>query len=367
MESSYEKIYQDITRLHEQEENILSVTAARGLGIKIRRVEQPTSSRPVPFKPCFFLPPKGDKTRSSLRFAKRASCVAASSPSSSTSTLPYPRPSFHSSASSSLRRSSSSCLPSSSADESQLENGGHDVAYPSMVQSLAETKRLLLPRLPRTARRAALTANGPVMKGKCRQDETVELHEDNTWKITQVLEDTKYNNPHAIIEIMVNSHTPTDEFFLTVSEVKALLRLLKLRMGMSQYQHHACLPVLALSYITTRDEKDTEYQSGRIVQAHHDGCQLVIQYSQRLEFSNVQMAPASLDKFLRYYFSEPVKTGVTGGEKNEDDPSRMLQSWNTLKKRCRINWSVAEEDTRISEGKEDRPFRHWLNKVLEFM
>lgn len=85
------------------------------------------------------------------------------------------------------------------------------------------------------------------MKGKLPQDETVELHEDDEWKVTQVLEDTTYNNPHAIVEIVVRAHGYTDGSFLTANEVKAIVRVIKLRMDMRQYRHHGCCPPVRFS------------------------------------------------------------------------------------------------------------------------
>lgn len=85
------------------------------------------------------------------------------------------------------------------------------------------------------------------MKGKLPQDEAVELHEDDEWKVTQVLEDTTYNNPHAIIEIVVRGQGYTDGSFLTANEVKAIVRVMKLRVDMRQYRHHGCCPPVCSS------------------------------------------------------------------------------------------------------------------------
>ncbi|KAL4920584.1 hypothetical protein BDW62DRAFT_198886 [Aspergillus aurantiobrunneus] len=363
MQSLRQKIYRDIDRLHEQEDQIKNITVARDLGIKIRRVEQPASARrPVPFKPCFFLPPKDRKRKSSRLCAKRASS-ADSSASPSSSVLPtHESPSQSSSTSLSLRRSSFfSSRSSTVSDTGQEKNEKDDVAHPPILVALAELKGLTLQRLHKD-QQTVLTAKGPVTKGKTRYDESLELEQLHRWKVTEVLEDTTYVHPHAIIELCVNPQARTDAFFLTVSEVKAMVRVMKLRMKMNQYQEHVCLPVLALSYIAGKP--GGEYESGRIIQAHHDGQQLMIQYSQRLDFSSEQMAPASLDKFLRYYFCEPVKTRIFGERECDKDPWDLSQSWNAMKKRCGIDLSDADDDCWDIEGKEDTSMRRWLNKFL---
>ncbi|KAL6237228.1 hypothetical protein BDW75DRAFT_88860 [Aspergillus navahoensis] len=394
MHPHLEKAYREITRLHGQEETLTTLTAARDLGIKLRRVEQLPSSfdHAVPFKPCFFLPPKAaaqSKTKEKRRgrgkkykYNRRCvncastSCAAgsSSSPSSSTSASPS-RPScsafLRASSSWSLVRSpcfSSLVLSTWACDGSsgvpvgdggEGEDGTHGgLRYPYMVKNLAEMRGIPQPPLPKIARKVMLTANGSVMKGKYRQDQAVALHEDAKWKVTQVFEDTTYAQPHAIVEICVNSQGPTDGSFLTVCEVRAILRVMKLRIEMSQYHNHACLPVLALSYIASERGHKSEYRSGRILQAHHDGRQLVIQYSQRHDFFTAELAPASLDKFLRYYFSEPVNVGALGGMKN-GERWKLLQ-WNRANKRRHHSSDVI--DCPANEAKEDRFFRRWFKK-----
>ncbi|KAL4974017.1 hypothetical protein BDW66DRAFT_153301 [Aspergillus desertorum] len=397
MHQHLKNVHCDITRLHGQEEALTTLTAARGLGIKIRRIEQPPSSsdRAVPFKPCFFLPPKavansepkskrgrrGKKDKHYRRCVNCAltSCAADSStsPLSSTSASPSrPSRSVHLRASSSFSLARSSCcssfVPSTWTYEegSALGAGGGGEneegtdggpRYPYMVKSVAEMQGLPQPCLPKTARKAVLTANGPVMKGKYRQDQAVALHENAKWKVTQVFEDTTYTQPHAIVELCVNSRCPTDGSFLTACEVRAILRLMKLRIEMSQYHDHACLPVLALSYIASNCGDKVEYRSGRILQAHHDGRHLVIQYSQRHDFHTAELASSSFDKFFRYYFSEPVRAGVSQGMKDEGEPWRLLQ-WRRVNKR--LHNSSDGDDCSVIEANADRLFRRWFKKRM---
>ncbi|OJJ61794.1 hypothetical protein ASPSYDRAFT_40332 [Aspergillus sydowii CBS 593.65] len=213
------------------------------------------------------------------------------------------------------------------------------------------------------------------MKGKLPQDEAVELHEDDEWKVTQVLEDTTYNNPHAIVEIVIRAHGYTDGSFLTANEIKAIVRVMKLRMDMRQYRRHGCCPpVLALSYVATMSGNDTEYRSARILQAYHDGRQLVIQYSERFDLSNAQRAAVSLEKFLRYYFCEPVKTAALTDKKDEE-LWKVLQSWSAIKKRYHMDPKKDSEYEKGDKNENDgvdsetkhRSFRHWFNKLLIFV
>ncbi|KAL4988659.1 hypothetical protein BDW68DRAFT_176631 [Aspergillus falconensis] len=350
MHPNLENAYCEIIRLHGQEDTLTTLTAARDLGIKIRRVEQPPSSsdRAVPFKPCFFLPPKAAAhwflfvalvLYFGFAIAPELFCVFVRAVVFVFGTLVF--------------------LGVRGGGEGEDGTDGGP-RYPYMVKSLADMKGIPQPPLPKIAKKEILTANGSVMKGKYRQDQAVALHEDAKWKVTQVFEDTTYTKPHVIAEICVNSQGPTDGSFLTACEIRAILRIMKLRIEMSQYHNHACFPVLALSYIASGRGDKTEYRSGRILQAHHDGRQLVIQYSQRHDFYTAELAPASLDKFLRYYYSEPVKVGALCGMENEE-PRRLLQ-WNRVNKQHHN--LINRDDCSASEAKADRFFRRWFKKRM---
>lgn len=177
MDPEFRKTHGDIIRLHEEEENIKSLSAARQLGIKVRRIDRTfsPSSSPVNFKPPFFIPPKGDKLSTYHRCAKCASCAAPSSPSSSLSTLPNRLSLSRSfSAWSSSRRFSFSSTRSSPACETEVETAEespgreeqepldceHGETYPYMIRSLAEMKGIEPPAPPTAARQPVLTANG---------------------------------------------------------------------------------------------------------------------------------------------------------------------------------------------------------------
>lgn len=119
---------------------------------------------------------------------------------------------------------------------------------------------------------------------------------------------------------------------------------------------------------------DTEYRSARILQAYHDGRQLVIQYSERFDLSNAQRAAVSLEKFLRYYFCEPVKTAALTDKKDEE-LWKVLQSWSAIKKRYHMDPKKDSEYEKGDKNENDgvdsetkhRSFRHWFNKLLIFV
>ncbi|KAL2826493.1 hypothetical protein BDW59DRAFT_161011 [Aspergillus cavernicola] len=352
MPSKQKQIQKDIVRLHEALGKVTSLAAARNLGIKIRRVETPSPNKPIPFSKCLFLPPsspKGEKT--SEKCAKPALEAPSSLPSSlPTASTPHTSSRFSSACSSSRPWSYSSSPLSSTCDG--LDNGGYGPAYP-MINYVAKSNGHDLPDLPKLSRPSVLKPDGATTKGKWHAQPALELSESGQWKITQVLEDTTYNHPHAIAEILVDSQSRTDGSYLTASEIRAIIQVMRVRMAMPQYQDHPSLPVLALSYIGVRSENEMECKSGRILQAHHNGRQLVIQYSHRFDFVNADAGPASLDTFLRYYFSEPVITSSFGGKKERD-------SWNLLQR-----WKVLRERRGVEMGENSRGrIWGWFSKIF---
>jgi len=96
----------------------------------------------------------------------------------------------------------------------------------------------------------------------------------------------------------------------------------------------------------------------------------VIQYSERFDLSNAQRAAVSLEKFLRYYFCEPVKTGALS-EKRDEELWKVLQSWSAIKKRYHMdskknNKNEKNESENDGADSETKDRRHWLNKLLTF-
>ncbi|KAL4939696.1 hypothetical protein BDV06DRAFT_32477 [Aspergillus oleicola] len=65
-----QKAYDEIIHLHSQEDNLLHLSDAKALGIKLVSLETPLapthSTRLLPSKPCFFLPARPEKRASRL-------------------------------------------------------------------------------------------------------------------------------------------------------------------------------------------------------------------------------------------------------------------------------------------------------------
>ncbi|KAL4868041.1 hypothetical protein BDV12DRAFT_197605 [Aspergillus spectabilis] len=345
-------ILKDLIRLNEEVEKISSLPSVKNIGIKVRCVKKPPSSSPhrrIPFKPCYYRPPKPKQPESHRKCARRLSRVVSSRPLSSSSTLRiHQSSSSSSSASSSSRSSSSSCSLFSSTSNHALETANQQASYPPVLEQLAQNNKHSMPPIPETTRPSVFKDNGLMTKAKRHEDATLDLHETEKWEITQVLEDTTYTHPHTIVEIFVNPTGPTDGSVLTMSEVRAVLRVLRLRVEMNQYQDHTCFPVLVISYIARR-----------ILQAHHDGRHLAIQYSKRFDFIDEKKAPAALDTFLHYYLSEPVKTKTSNGKK-EGGSWRWFTKWGVRKKARRFDTS----DDLAVESKEDSSLLDWLTKKL---
>ncbi|KAL5343234.1 hypothetical protein BJX70DRAFT_394235 [Aspergillus crustosus] len=375
MGSDPQAILKDLIRLTEEVRGITSLPSVKSIGIKIRCVKKPPSSSPhrrINFKPCYYRPPKPmpktknkSKQSSSLnrKCPRRLSRVVSSRPLSSSSTLRIPPSSSSSSSECSLERPSSSLssLSFSTSNNQVLENGTQLVSYPPVLEQLALTNKHIMPPLPEMARPSMFKDNGLMTKAKRHEDSTLDLHEIEKWEITQVLEDTSYAHPHTIVEIFVNPTGPADGSILTMSEVRAILRVLRLRVEMNQYQIHTCFPVLAISYIASKHGDNTDCRSGRIVQAHHDGRHLVIQYTKRFDFINEKKASAALNTFLHYYLCEPIKTMTANSR--EGGSWRWLSKWSVRKKARRVDISTNGEGLG-SESREDLPLWGWFTKKL---
>ncbi|PLB44239.1 hypothetical protein P170DRAFT_282013 [Aspergillus steynii IBT 23096] len=147
----------------------------------------------------------------------------------------------------------------------------------------------------------SLSNSGPLSKGKWPFSPEYRLSEHrfklDPWKVVLCLEDTAHTVPHAIIDMVLDAKFPPSK--LTVSEVRAILRVMEIRMGFPSYQTHLILPLLVLSYL------GPDY--ARIIQAHHDGNQMILQYSR-----TVRLDDTSVRTLLGYYCSNLV--GVTTPE-----------------------------------------------------
>ncbi|PYH97972.1 hypothetical protein BO71DRAFT_88004 [Aspergillus ellipticus CBS 707.79] len=143
---------------------------------------------------------------------------------------------------------------------------------------------------------------GATSKGKWQHRPDLELFnqklDPDRWEILRLLEDVKHEVPHAVFDIHQELEVEEVES-LTAGEIKAIVRVMAVRMGLTCYQKHILMPILVISYLNPRQ--------GRILQAHHDGKRVVIQHTQLFEFGG--LAYRSVELFLRYYCSQPV--GVT--------------------------------------------------------
>ncbi|GLA69538.1 hypothetical protein AtubIFM55763_009492 [Aspergillus tubingensis] len=135
-------------------------------------------------------------------------------------------------------------------------------------------------------------------KGKWKQQSGLELDEKlstERWQILRILEDLEHEIPHAVCDIRQNIQVDKTKG-LTVAEMKAIMRVMAVRIGLDCYRRHSIMPILAISYLNRKQ--------GRILQAHHNGKRVVIQYTKVLELDGHEHHPIEL--FLRYYCSQPV-------------------------------------------------------------
>ncbi|KAL2865098.1 uncharacterized protein BJX67DRAFT_383097 [Aspergillus lucknowensis] len=367
MPSKRQKVYKDIVRLQEAVEEISNPLSARKLGINIHQIQHSlTSDQPIPFKPCLFLPFRTQKPdpNPSQECAERASHGPSSSTSSgsmSHTLSSFLRSSFPFSSS---RPSSASYLSFSGCfgPDPPPTNAGDGASYPPVLEQVAKENGYALPPLTDISRSSVLKSNGPTAGGKWSYIPSLELHEDNRWEVTEILEDPTYAHPHTVVEIFMVLEHPMDGDLLSLTEIRAILRLMRIRMELAQYQHHTAVPVLALSYVRCGSEEDGECKPIRIVQAHHRGRKLVIQYVQKIDFADAGIVPAALDTFLGYHFSNPMATS-TPSEKKTNGGSWLFKKWRSLVE-SPIGLNDHDEHNNRSEGEEGWSFRAWVNSIL---
>ncbi|GKZ25312.1 hypothetical protein AbraIFM66951_000769 [Aspergillus brasiliensis] len=153
-----------------------------------------------------------------------------------------------------------------------------------------------------------LRERGATSKGKWKQQPGLELVEKlstERWQILRILEDLDHEVPHAVCDIRQNIQVDKKKG-LTVAEVKAIMRIMAVRIGLDCYRQHSIMPVLAISYLNRKQ--------GRILQAHYTGHRVVIQYTKVLEFDGLEHHPIEL--FLRYYCSQPI--GKTANKRQKE-------------------------------------------------
>ncbi|PYI04506.1 hypothetical protein BO78DRAFT_408915 [Aspergillus sclerotiicarbonarius CBS 121057] len=139
---------------------------------------------------------------------------------------------------------------------------------------------------------------GATNKGKWKHQPGFELGDEqistDRWQILRILEDVEHEVPHAVFDIRQNVDVEKAKS-LTVGEVKAILRVMAVRMELDCYRQHLVMPILVVSYLNSTQ--------GRILQAHHNGKRVVIQHTKVLDFG-LEHQPVEL--FLRYYGSQPM-------------------------------------------------------------
>ncbi|EAU33902.1 predicted protein [Aspergillus terreus NIH2624] len=142
-----------------------------------------------------------------------------------------------------------------------------------------------------------LSDKGATTKGKWKEDPALGLLDvsSSNWRAAVCIEDPTYRHPHAIIDVMTDTDVVSVD--LSAGEVKAIMRTMKTRMGISYYRDHVTLPLLMISYL------GPDY--GRIIHAHHDGSRMVVQHSSL--FNLREPTNNHIELFLRYYCSEPAR------------------------------------------------------------
>ncbi|GLA32753.1 hypothetical protein AnigIFM63604_009205 [Aspergillus niger] len=87
---------------------------------------------------------------------------------------------------------------------------------------------------------------GATSKGKWKQQPGLELAEKlstERWQILRILEDLEHEVPHAVCDIRQNIQVDRKKG-LTVAEVKAIMRVMAVRIGLDCYRPHSLMPTL---------------------------------------------------------------------------------------------------------------------------
>ncbi|KAJ9245866.1 hypothetical protein DTO271D3_6111 [Paecilomyces variotii] len=105
------------------------------------------------------------------------------------------------------------------------------------------------------------------------------------------------NSPHRIL-YLVHDHEGNDTS-LTRGEVRSVVALFKCRFHLKWYPRYDTMPVLVFSHLGKK---------GRILQAHHDGQKLILQYSPIVNFEEERYPAIAL--FIRYLTCNLVGSSV---------------------------------------------------------
>jgi hypothetical protein len=104
----------------------------------------------------------------------------------------------------------------------------------------------------------------------------LELHEDGQWEITEILEDHTYKRPHCVAELFLNPTHQMDSRMISLTEIKAVLRLMRNRMELRRYAHHSSFPVGGLLLSLLLNLVLTLFQLGVVALADGLGPDVVV-------------------------------------------------------------------------------------------
>ncbi|PLN86890.1 hypothetical protein BDW42DRAFT_189807 [Aspergillus taichungensis] len=157
------------------------------------------------------------------------------------------------------------------------------------------------PRWSSVAGFTSFRNDGTITKGKWPFRDELALYqvdrESHRWRVSEVLECAHHTHPHVIFDLASTDGGQSDgQSSLKIGEIRSIIRIMRIVMEREYNRECLLVPVLLLSYTTPKH--------GRIIQAHHTGQNLVIQYTSRVAFDDPVFSPAEL--FLRYYCSKPV-------------------------------------------------------------
>ncbi|KAL4896764.1 hypothetical protein BDV59DRAFT_199113 [Aspergillus ambiguus] len=116
------------------------------------------------------------------------------------------------------------------------------------------------------------------------------------WKVIEIRRCPDRDHPHFII-FVEHAYAATNDETFTVGEVRAIIRWMCTLHVDKAYKHHEMFPLLLITY--------TGPKHVRIIQAHHDGAKLVLQYTPLISFEDRNNLPSTL--VVRYAASMPVK------------------------------------------------------------
>jgi hypothetical protein len=82
-----------------------------------------------------------------------------------------------------------------------------------------------------------------------------------------------------------------------------------------------------LSYVSCGEGDDAKCKPARIIQAHHDGRKLTIQYLQLADWVDRKTTASTLEPFAAYFFSDPVMPMPTIPSEKQKRGSWLQEKW----------------------------------------